>query len=152
MKGEAASKYLWRPPLVQGAHLDQGCFQRARLRLTTGMRTLRKTNLPRGAGAARPYRHKTTAMFYTAAMGSRRAQGDGGDAGSGLLSPACSLALAVDQLSLRAEPTWRCLLRGRMACSSLRSRPAPLDRGPLRGCLPDRSKKIGPAADRPQPC
>jgi hypothetical protein len=46
MKGEAASKYLWRPPLVQGAHLDQGCFQRARLRLTTGMRTLRKTNLP----------------------------------------------------------------------------------------------------------
>lgn len=43
MKGEAASEYLWGPPLVQGAHLDQGCFQRARLRLTTGMRTLHKT-------------------------------------------------------------------------------------------------------------
>lgn len=89
---------LWGPPLEQGAHLDEGCFQRARLRLTTGMRTLHKThNLPVVQELLGQYRYKTTAMFYTAATGPRR-QAMEETRGSGLLSAACSLALAVDQL------------------------------------------------------
>ncbi|QFI76749.1 tyrosine-type recombinase/integrase [Bradyrhizobium betae] len=57
-----------RASVVQAAHLDEGYFQRAHLRLTTGMRTLRKThNLPMVQELLGHTDIKTTAMFYTAA-------------------------------------------------------------------------------------